>query len=95
MADGETLSGKVPDLSIAQGVNITRRDILNIPSAPTILPDADGKLPLATEFNFLKQLGKIPANNTGTKLTESFSYDGLAQVMKDPRRYNIRKFQYE
>jgi NitT/TauT family transport system substrate-binding protein len=95
MADGETLSGKVPDLSIAQGVNITRRDILNIPSAPTILPDADGKLPLATEFHFLKQLGKIPANNTGTKLTESFSYDGLAQVMKDPRRYNIRKFQYE
>lgn len=95
MTDGELLSGRTPEVSIAQGVSITRREILNIPSAPTILLDAKGKPPLSAEFSFLKQLGKIPAANTGEKLTGAFAYDGLAQVMKDPRRYGIRKFDYE
>jgi NitT/TauT family transport system substrate-binding protein len=95
MIDGELLSGRPPEISIAQGANITRREILNIPSAPTILIDANEQTPLSAAFAFLKQRGKISPSNTGANLLEAFAYDGLAQVIKDPRRYGIKNFDYE
>ena len=95
MIDGELLTGRTPELSIAQGVSITRREILNVPSAPTILLDSKEQTPLSAEFAFLKQRGKISTANTGEHLLGSFAYDGLAQVNKDPRRYGIRSFDYE
>lgn len=95
MIDGESLSGRPPELSIAQGVNITRREILNIPSAPTILVDAKEQTPLSAEFAFLKDRGKISASNSGRQLIDAFTYDGMTQVIKDPRRYGIKNFDYE
>jgi ABC-type nitrate/sulfonate/bicarbonate transport system substrate-binding protein len=94
MADAQALSGKVGTLSVAQIASITKREILNIPSAPAILK-SPGSPPLKKEFLFLADLGKMPPGGTWDNVETAFTYDGLARVMADPRRYQLATFDYE
>ena len=94
MADATALSGKPGTLSVAQIVAITRREILDIPSAPAI-PVGPGTPPLRNEFLFLSKLGKLPAAARWESLQGAFSYDGLAQVLAEPRAFKIATFDYE
>jgi len=94
MADAQALSGKVGSLSVAQIVSITQREILNIPSAPAILK-SPGAPPLKQEFLFLTSLGKMPPGGTWDNVETAFTYDGLAKVMADPRKFQLATFDYE
>lgn len=95
MADGKAFSGKTPAPTVAQVVAITRREILNVPSAPAI-PLAPGAAPpLRNEFELLRTLGKLPAGGKWESLAAAFSYDGLARVLSEPRKFALHSFDYE
>lgn len=94
MADGEVLTGRPAQLTIPQAVAIARREILEIPSAPAI-PPAAGKEPLlASEFRFLRRLGKIPEDAAWSKVESALTYPGLQEVLSDRIRYRITTFDY-
>jgi ABC-type nitrate/sulfonate/bicarbonate transport system substrate-binding protein len=94
LTDSGAFSGKAAALSTAQIANITRREILDIPSAPTILT-SPGTPALKSEFLFLTNLKKLPAGGTWDKVATAFAYDGLARVLAEPRTYQVRSFDYE
>ena len=94
MLDTSAFSGKPPALSAAQIASITRREILDIPSAPTVLINSANP-PLKTEFQFLTSLNKMPIGSTWANVEVAFTYDGLSKVLAEPRTYQIRNFDYE
>jgi sulfonate transport system substrate-binding protein len=94
IVDTQAFSGKRPPLSVAQVVAITRREILNIPSAPTI-PITPGAMPLKDEFQFLAKLGKLPAEARLENVEASFRFDGLARVIAEPGKFRVGDFDYE
>jgi len=94
MADGLAFTGKPATVPIAQVVAITRREILDIPAAPAIPVNKDN-LPLRNEFQFLTQLGKLPAGAQWSHVQSAFAYDGLARVLAEPRKYQTTTFDYE
>lgn len=95
MADGEALTGKAPRVTIAQAIEITRREILDIPSAPAIPPASGTDQTLASEFRFLRRHGKIPDNTPWERVSTAFQYDGLREVMREKNRYRLTTFDYE
>jgi len=94
MADTEAFSGKPAALSAAQIAGITRRDILEVPSAPTILM-RPGAPPLKPEFDFLMKLGKLPAGGTWSAVEAAFAYDGMARVLAEAQAFQLHTFDYE
>ena len=94
MLDTTTFSGKPPALGASQIATIPRREILDIPSAPTVLVNPVNP-PLKTEFQFLTALNKIPPTGTWANVEAAFTYDGLAKVLAEPRVYQLRSFGYE
>ncbi len=94
LIDGEAFSGKLPPLSVAQVAAIARREILNIPSAP-VIPLSPTAPPLKNEYQFLSQLGKLPAGADWSNVAAAFTYDGLARVMADPHKYQLGTYDYE
>ena len=95
MADSEAFTGKAPAATVAQIVAITRRDILNVPSAPAIGLMPGTPPPLKSEFAFLRQLGKLPVQTKWEHVEAALAYDGLNRVLSDPRRFATRVFDYE
>jgi ABC-type nitrate/sulfonate/bicarbonate transport system substrate-binding protein len=93
-ADTEVFSGKPVPLTIGQIASITRREILDIPSAPAMLVSPGVPL-LKTEFEFLTQQGKLPAGATWDKVAHALTYDGLARVVGEARLFQLRSFDYE
>ncbi len=94
IADGRAFSGKEQDITVGQVIAITRREILNVPSAPVVLISPD-KPPLQSEFNFMKEKGKIPDDGSWENIHAALAYDGLTKVMDDSRRYRINSFDYQ
>jgi ABC-type nitrate/sulfonate/bicarbonate transport system substrate-binding protein len=93
MADAKAFSGKATTLSATQISAITRREILDIPSAPSILKNPSAP-PLKAEFLFLANLGKLPATANEQHLAAAFSYDGLSRVLSDRRKFQIDRYDY-
>lgn len=94
LEDGQAFTGSPIQMSVAQVAAVTRSGILDVPSAPVILPVSDEQ-PLTTEYALLKSLGQLPAQQSWDNVTSSFQYKGLSQVMLNPRKYELRKFDYE
>ena len=92
-ADAEQLTDKPGTLPIAQIVAITRREILNVPSAPAILSNPNAP-PLKTEFDFLSDQKKIPANGLWKNVETALSFNGLARIMAEKRKFQINTFDY-
>jgi ABC-type nitrate/sulfonate/bicarbonate transport system substrate-binding protein len=92
--DAEGLSGTTSKLTNAQTIDIARKDVLDIPSAPAILRRPGEKPRLSDEFAFLKAQGKIPASADLPRLQAAFDYDGLQRVLKSPRRYHLNEYHY-
>jgi len=93
-ADAAALSGKASPLPVAQIVAITRRDILNVPSAPAILINPNVLPPLKTEFDFLNGQKKIPADGHWKNVEMALGFDGLARIMAEKRKFQISTFDY-
>lgn len=93
-ADAEALSGKPSTLPVAQIVSITRREILNVPSAPAILTHPNTAPPLKTEFDFLNGQKKIPAGGQWQAIESALGFDGLVRIMADKRKFQINTFDY-
>ncbi len=87
-------SGKPSELPVEQIVSIVRRELLNVPSAPTIIRNPKTVPPLKGEFDFLLRLGKLPAEDRWEKVNEALSNDFLARVQKDPMRYETYRHDY-
>ena len=94
MANAASFSGKPVILSIAQVAAITHREILDIPSAPTILSNPNTP-PLKNEYLFLMKLGKIPQGGKWENVATALTYDGLAKVLTEPRDYQLHTYDYE
>ncbi len=94
LEDGQAFTGAPIHMSVAQVAAVTRSGILDVPSAPVIIPSS-GEPALKTEYELLKSLGKLPAQHSWDHVVSSFQYKGLSQVMQDPRKFELRKFNYE
>jgi sulfonate transport system substrate-binding protein len=92
--DGQAFSGQPIGVSVAQVAAITRSDILNVPSAPVMVV-TPATTPLKPEFELLKSLDQLPPKALWANVTLAFTYGGLRQVMLEPRKYEIRTFDYE
>jgi sulfonate transport system substrate-binding protein len=94
LADGGEFLGSPVSVPVSQVVAVTRSGILNIPSAPVIVKSA-GAEPLKAEFELLKSLDKLPGDGRWDHVAASFGYEGMGQVMANPRQYALRRFDFE
>lgn len=94
ITDAEKFSSKKTSLPANQIVSITRREILNVPSAPVIISSPGAPLPLRSEFTFLKGQNKLPAEGDWENVVTALGYNGLERVMSDQRRYQTKRFDY-
>lgn len=88
-------TGKPSQLKAKDVARITREDLLEVAGAPAIPAklSQEGSL-LLKEFDFLKQLGKLPPNASREKLSLSFKNSIMNEVMTAPKKYNLNKFDY-
>lgn len=93
-AEAEAFSGRPSDLPLGKITAITRRDILNIPSAPSIINNPKAPPPLLAEFEFLKRLDKIPAAGDWDNVAKALNNDLLPRVITNPRQYETARFDY-
>lgn len=91
--DSEAFSGAAPAVTTTQVRSIVRRELLDVPSAPALVDDG-GRPRLKPEFDFLRRLGKLPAQASWTQVEAALAYDGLHAVLSDARRYRLRSFDY-
>lgn len=94
MAESAAFSGIAPALTSAQVRAITRRELLDIPSAPALL-DGGGPPRLKAEFEFLRRLGKLPPTAGWAQVEAALAYDGLASVQSDERRFRLHTYDYQ
>lgn len=92
--DAEAFSGTKNDLSLAQIAGITRRELLNVPSAPRIIVNPRAQPPLKGAFAFLKGLGKLPADATWANVESAMGNDLLTNVLADTRISETGRFDY-
>ena len=93
-AEAEAFSGNRSDFPLEKISSITRRDILNIPSAPNIIINPKAPPPLRAEFEFLKRLGKIAADGDLQKVSRALDNDLLSRVLTEPRKHEIGRYDY-
>ena len=94
MAESAAFSGVAPALTSAQVRAITRRELLDVPSAPTLL-DSGGPPRLKAEFEFLRRLGKLPSTAAWAQVEAALAYDGLTSVQSDERRWRLHTYDYQ
>jgi ABC-type nitrate/sulfonate/bicarbonate transport system substrate-binding protein len=94
MAESSAFSNVPPALTSAQVRAITRRELLDIPSAPVLLDDG-GPPRLKAEFEFLRRLGKLPTAAGWAQVEAALAYDGLATVLGDGRRFKLHTYDYQ
>jgi len=94
LSDGLVLTGQAAPTPLTQIMAITRRDILNVPSAPVILHNPGAAHPLKNEYQFLVEQGKVPPTAQWDAVARAFQYDGLTRVLADAKAYKLRVFDY-
>lgn len=92
--DGAALNPRGGKLAQSQVMEITRREILDVPAAPVIVR-VKGYLPLKGEFDFLVRQGKIPKDAAYQRVERAFTYEGLQQVFKSPQSHQLGEFEYQ
>lgn len=95
LQDGEAFTGEPRAIAVARAMDIARKDLLDVPGAPTVPVKVDGVPPLSREFDFLQSLGRLPASASQQQLSQAFGYDGLRKVQAAPQKYRIFQYEYE
>ncbi len=93
LEDGQAFTGSSIKLPVSQIVAITRDGVLNIPSAPVIVM-TNGNTPLKAEYDLLDALKQLPPGAQWEHVASSFGYDGLRQVLAQPRQFKTRTYDY-
>jgi NitT/TauT family transport system substrate-binding protein len=95
LTGAETFTGKRSQLNELDIARITHTDLLDMAGAPAI-PVALSKDDsfLIKEFEFLKQIHKIPANASRERLKNSFKSNLLAEILDAPAKYSLNRFDY-
>lgn len=94
MVDGEAFAGRKSGLLLAQAIEIARRELIDVPSAP-VLVVRPGDVPrLAHEFEFLKAAGKLPAGAAYSRIAAALGYPGVGRVTAEPGRFGLARFDY-
>lgn len=93
---GEGLSGEKPTLSAEQYAALAQRDILDFMSVPMIPGNslAPGRS-LHREFEFLKDLGRIPPSSDWDSARGSFDSKIINEIMANSRKYALDKYHYD
>ena len=95
LSDGEDFTGTASLISVDKAMEIARKDLLNVPGAPSIPSLVDGVPPLSREFEFLKEIGRIPTNASDTQLRNGFQYKDLKTIQASPKVYGLFRYDYE
>lgn len=95
MADGAKLTGRPTRASVAQAVDITRAELLDVPAIPMIPASAHGMHGLRGKLTLLQRLGKVPNTINSDQIERAFSYTGLHDVLTDPAKYRLNNFDYD
>ena len=95
LSDGEAFTGEARAISLSKAMEIARKDLLEVPGSPAVPAKVDGVPPLTREFEFLRELGRLPAEAQAAQVTQALAYDGLRQVQAAPRVYRVHQFDYE
>jgi ABC-type nitrate/sulfonate/bicarbonate transport system substrate-binding protein len=95
LAESEKFNGEPAKVTAAKAIEIARKDLLEVPGAPSIPTLVDGAPPLSREFAFLKEQGRIPPAVDESVIHEAFAFDGLRKVQGDPKKYRLFTFDYE
>ncbi len=92
---GFEFSGKPPGLSAEQAAAITRKEVLDVPSAPVIPANETGTQgTLFKEFQFLKKQGKLSAQVEWDKISRSFALGLTEELYANPSKYRLKSFDY-
>ncbi len=94
-AGAQVFSGKPSGPDSNDIARITRSDLLDVAGAPSIPQNMirSGSL-LFKEFDFLKQLGKLPTHASRQQLEKSFTGTLMQDVLAAPARYGLNRFDY-
>jgi sulfonate transport system substrate-binding protein len=92
-SDAQAFTGKPLKVSNLQIMNITRRELLDVPSAPAI-PASPGSPPLQKEYLFIEKLGKLPPGASWDKVAQAMKFEGVTQVLAQPGKYQLGVFDY-
>lgn len=76
---------------------ISSSDLTAIRYSPRIAPlmRVNGKLALAEELEFLKAVGKIAKEAQWDTIQQSFNRDIVEQVLRNPAKYELKRYHYE
>ena len=94
-AGAQSFSGKQLPISDQEIARITDNDLLDVPGAPALpaqLSREDSLL--LKEFEFLKQIGKLPQGASRNKLTTSLTGRLMHDIIAAPARYQLNRFDY-
>ncbi len=93
--EGESLGAQKIPLSSKEMTDLAQKDILGLTSVPLISSDdLKHNGPLHREFRFLKTLGKIPPSATWERVRNSFDRKILNEVLVNPVRFGLHRFDY-
>jgi ABC-type nitrate/sulfonate/bicarbonate transport system substrate-binding protein len=95
LGESEKFTGKMTTLSKQKVMDIARKDLLDVPGAPSTPTQLDGAPPLMREFAFIKAQGKLAVGIDEGVIGKAFSYTGLKRVQSDPKRYRLNQFEYD
>jgi len=92
---GENLGGQKIPLSSKEMADLAQKDILGLTSVPLISrDDLRHNGPLHREFRFLITLGKVPSSATWERIRNSFDRKILKEVLVNPARFGLHRFDY-
>ncbi len=95
MQAGKDFTGRDMELSIEQYASLIKRDLLDVENV-SIIPRQDletvGRL--FREFEFLKNLGKIPSTVDWNKVKSSFDNTIVREVIKAQKEFQIYTYEY-
>jgi ABC-type nitrate/sulfonate/bicarbonate transport system substrate-binding protein len=94
LSDGEAFTGQARSITLAKAMDIARKDLLEVPGAPAVPAKVDGVPPLTREFEFLRELGRLPPDARPDHVTAALAYDGLRRVLASPQQYRVHQADY-
>lgn len=95
LVGAQNFAGRLASLNEQDIARITHSDLLDLPGTP-IIPSTltSERSLLLKEFDFLKQIGKLPASTGRDRLMTSFRAELISEIVGLPSKYDLNRFDY-